>query len=115
MDSFVNAPAPKETIPAYGAAIGKKGPNTLRVAAQNPNGFHVLSVTEGTECEEVMKELNLDMYGLSETNNNWDENAKYRLSSIMRRDGPGIAVAASDHSEKQGYLPGGTALTMKGP
>ena len=55
---------------AYGATMGKKGPNTCRIAAQNPNGFHTLSVTEGAKCEEAMKELNLGTYGLSETNRN---------------------------------------------
>ena len=32
----------------------------------------------------------------------------------MRRNGPGAAIAASDCSTKEGYLPGGTALLFKG-
>ena len=114
IDDCVQTSMPRETIPVYGATMCEKGPNTFRVAAQNPNGFRALSVAEGAECEDIMKELDLDIYGLSETNRNWDERSKYILMQIMRRDGPGIATAASDYSEKEGYLPGGTILPMKG-
>ena len=61
-----------------------------------------------------MKELNLDLFVLSETNKNWDETAKYILSKLMRRDGPGAAITASDYLIKEGYIPGGTALLFKG-
>ena len=51
---------------------------------------------------------------MPETNKNWDETAKCLLSKLMRRDGPGAAIPASDYSIKQGYLPGDTALLFKG-
>ena len=114
LDDFSEKPRPREAIPAYGPAMQNKGPNTLRIATQNPNGFHALSMTEGAECIDIMRELNLDIFGFSETNRNWDEKSRYALAQLTRRDGPGISIAASDYSEKEGYLPGGTALLLKG-
>ena len=114
MEEFAKTSVLRETIPAYGAKMEKKRPNTLQVAVQNSNGFRAFSMAEGAECEDVMRDLELDMYGLSETNRNWDEKSKYILAQIIQRDGPGAAIAASDYSEKEGYLPGGTALLMKG-
>ena len=43
---------------------------------QNPNGFCSLSMTKGTKCLDVMKELDLDMFALPETNRNRDDMSK---------------------------------------
>ena len=62
-------------------------------------------MAEGTKCDNVMRALDLDVFALLETKRYWDGRSKYLLSKIMRRDGPGAAIAASDFSEKDGYLP----------
>ena len=81
---------------------------------QNPNGFRSLLVTKGTECLDIMKRLNVDLFALSETNKNWDDTSKYLLSKLMQHDDPGATIAALDYSAKEGYLLGGTALLFRG-
>ena len=72
----------------------------------------------GTELREpeAMKELSIDMFGISKTNTNAIHKMRNELTKMIQQQlGGGVAVILSHRSTKIGYLPGGTTLITQRP
>ena len=90
-------------IQPYGADIAQKSKGAFRVAMQNPNGLCMGDIREGLECIDAMSENKIDLFGLSETRLNASTDARRKLATMIRIDGQGKAVAASDFSTREGH------------
>ena len=101
-------------IQAFGDDSSEKEEGTMRASAMNVHGLK-LTGTELRELE-VMKELSIDMFGISETNINATHDMRTELTKMIEQQlGGGVAVTSSHRSTKIGYLPGGTSLITQGP
>lgn len=103
-------------IEAYGDLIGPKLEGTVRIGYQNINGIKKSKDMIGVEELEAMREMNLDLVGLSETNYNWDPDARNLLHTAagLRFNNTARCAMSSCRSKVEGYLPGGTATISQG-
>ena len=100
-------------IPRFGDNIEQKEEGTIIVACQNVHGMKV--DREYSEEINAMKELKIDVFGISELNVNVTDMIRTRLTrTISKMLGHGSAAAATMTSEKIGYLQGGTSLIIQG-
>ena len=103
-----------EAIPAFGDGSSVKEEGSLRASAMNVHGLRMT----GTELRELdaMKELSIDMFGISKTNINATHEMRNELTKMIQQQlGGGVAVTSSHRSTKIGYLPRGTSLVAQGP
>ena len=95
-----------EDIKAYGASIGTKLNNVLRIGAQNTNGTKIGNAQSGTEEISAIEQLGFDILGQNESNYDdklcfWMWNSDYIIIQIssaripVRRD--------SDALMRKGY------------
>ena len=66
-------------IPQYGASMTPKEKGTLRLATQNSRGMDFGSSREGCPALNLMKTMEIDILGLTETNRYWSTDACSRL------------------------------------
>lgn len=112
---YSNPITSNELIPAYGACMDDKHKSSMRVAVQNTRGMTLGNTNEGNQSLQLMKEKQIDLLGMSETNKHWSTEACRILATLVNKDSNGKSIASSDPSPKEGYLPGGTAMIIKGP
>ena len=103
-----------ELIPAYGARMDDKHKSSMRVAVQNTRGMHLGNAQEGNQGLQIMEQKQIDLLGMSETNKHWSTEACRILATLVNKKSDGKSIASSDPSRKEGYLPGGTAMMIKG-
>ena len=88
-------------IQAFGDDSSEKEEGTMRASAMNVHGLK-LTGTELRELE-VMKELSIDMFGISETNINATHDMRTELTKMIEQQlGGGVAVTSSHRSTKIG-------------
>ena len=107
-----------ENIPAYGALIETKDlVNVVRIAFQNVNGLKLGNERAGAAELDAMNQLGIDIMGMAETNLSWTREKKLQLAALAKIafDGTSRCIASSTTSNKEGYLPGGTAMITRGP
>ena len=108
-------PPERASIPAFGADIKHKGNESFRLATQNVNGFRFDSPRVGVQETDAIEQLGLDIFGLTETNINWTNNAKLQLNTLANlSQGHARTIAGSAPWPTEGYQPGGTAMIAQG-
>ena len=99
----------------WGSPISQKAKSTTRIAFQNVNGLGLES-DPASEIFDVMNEYNIDIFGCAETNINWSQLLRDKVTTALRLQfGGGQVIPSSITATKEGYLQGGVALFVTGP
>ena len=106
----------KSNIDAFGDKLSEKEIGIIRFAGHNVNGIKYSPDKLGSEEISAMHEMEIDALAMMETNINWTHDAKASLMAManLRFNGVSRCVTSGGTSNKEGYLPGGTALITQG-
>ena len=100
---------------SWGGNIHQKNEAITRIAFQNINGLGP-DQNSASEIFDVMEEYNIDIFGCAETNVNWSQSLRNKVTAAFRQQfGGGQIIPSSATSNKEGYLQGGVAMFITGP
>ena len=98
----------------YGDKLDKKEEGHIRIAFQNINGIKG-KINALHELLTKIEEKDIDILGIAETNISWTNAKRLEMNmAVKMRLGQGQLVASSSKANKEGYLPGGTAMITQG-
>ena len=103
-----------EFLKDYGDKINQKDNGNIRIGFQNINVLK-WKITSAYEVFVTMEEKEMDIMGIVDTNTTWSDTRRLEAHMAIKiRFGQGKMIASSSKASKEGYLPGGAAMIMRG-
>jgi hypothetical protein len=94
----------------------EKTKDTLRIYFQNANGISTNKWMDWTHATTLVKNLQIDILGIAETNVNWTEPRRQYAQHILKQNVQQSHISASSSTEVgcEEYQPGGVASCITG-